>query len=347
MDSLTQLTLGAAVGEAVLGRQVGRRAALWGAVLGTLPDLDVFVPLGDAVRDFTYHRGPSHSLFVLAALTPLVVWLILKIHPQTQPLRWRWALLVYAVFATHVLLDALTVYGTQIFWPLPVPPTSWATIFVIDPLYTVPLLLGVLAALVLRRTNPRGHWLNGAGLALSTLYLVWSIGAKLHVNAVVEAELARAEVPHERFIAIPTPFNTLLWRVLVVGPTGYAEGYYSLLDRTRPLEFTHHPSRPELLAGLEDEWAVRRLRWFTHGFYAVGREDDAVVITDLRMGLEPDYFFRFQVGEVHNPHVVPVKSRRLPAERRLDRLGELWDRLRGAPVAAGPAKVLVEPLRGG
>ncbi len=94
MDSLTQLTLGAAVGEAVLDRQVGRRAALWGGLLGTLPDLDVFVPLGDAVRDFTYHRGPSHSLFVLAVLTPLVVWLILKIHPQTQPLRWRWARLV-------------------------------------------------------------------------------------------------------------------------------------------------------------------------------------------------------------------------------------------------------------
>ena len=53
-------------------------------------------------------------------------------------------------------------------------------------------------------------------------------------------------------------------------------------------------------------------------------------MTDLRMGLEPDYFFRFQVGAVHNPHVAPV-------ERRLDRLGELWDRLRGAHVTAGPA----------
>jgi inner membrane protein len=201
--------------------------------------------------------------------------------------------------------------------------------------------------LILRRTNPRGHWLNGAGLALSTLYLVWSIGAKLHVNTVVEAELARASFPHNSFLTIPTPFNTLLWRVLVMTPTGYAEGYYSLLDRTRPLEFTRYPSQPELLAGLEDAWTVRRLQWFTHGFYAVSREGDAVVMTDLRMGLEPDYFFRFQVGAVHNPYVVPVESRRLLAERRLDRLGELWARLRGAPVAAGPAKVPVEPLRGG
>ena len=84
MDSITQLALGAAVGEATAGRQAGRRALLWGAVCGTLPDLDVFIPLGDAVRDFTYHRSASHSLFVLAALTPLMVWLILKLHPGTR-----------------------------------------------------------------------------------------------------------------------------------------------------------------------------------------------------------------------------------------------------------------------
>ncbi|MCB1809635.1 MAG: metal-dependent hydrolase, partial [Candidatus Competibacteraceae bacterium] len=70
MDSLTQVTLGAAVGTAVLGRRIGYRAALWGGICGTLPDLDVFVPFGDPVADFTYHRSFSHSLLVLTALTP-------------------------------------------------------------------------------------------------------------------------------------------------------------------------------------------------------------------------------------------------------------------------------------
>ena len=60
-------------------------------------------------------------------------------------------------------------------------------------------------------------------------------------------------------------------------------------------------------------------------------------MTDLRMGLEPDYFFRFQVGAVHNPYSVPVESRHLPVAWRLDRLGQLWDRLRGVSVTAGPA----------
>lgn len=63
MDSLTQLTFGAACGEAILGKKVGRKALIWGAILGTLPDLDVFIPLGSPVDDFVYHRGFSHSLF--------------------------------------------------------------------------------------------------------------------------------------------------------------------------------------------------------------------------------------------------------------------------------------------
>ena len=151
MDTVTQIALGAAVGEATLGREIGRRAMLWGGICGLFPDLDVLVPLGDAVKNFTYHRGPSHSLFVLAALTPLFVYVILKLHPRTTQYRIKWYALVYLAFATHVLLDCLTVYGTQILWPLNTPPVMWSTIFIIDPAYSIPLLFGVLAALILSR----------------------------------------------------------------------------------------------------------------------------------------------------------------------------------------------------
>ena len=69
MDSLTQLTFGAACGEAVLGKKVGRKALLWGAVLGTIPDLDVFIPLGGPVNDFVYHRGFSFCIIHIAYST--------------------------------------------------------------------------------------------------------------------------------------------------------------------------------------------------------------------------------------------------------------------------------------
>jgi inner membrane protein len=327
MDTVTQIGLGAAVGEAVLGRQIGRRALLWGGICGLLPDLDVLVPLGNAVKNFTYHRGPSHSLFVLAAFTPLMVYWILKIHPQTVLHRRRWLWLVFLAFSTHVLLDCLTVYGTQIFWPLPTPPVMWSTLFIIDPAYSLPLLAGVLAAVIMSRKTSRGHAVNAACLAISTLYLVMSIAAKIHVENVARESLGRQGIGHGVLLTTPTAFNTLLWRVLAMDHEGYAEGYYSLLDGSREIRMTRYPANRRLLEGIEDHWPVKRLQWFTHGFYAVQQIGDGIVMTDLRMGMEPDYTFRFRVAAVGNPHLVPEAGRRVREPRNTKALAWIWQRI--------------------
>lgn len=325
---MTQLVLGAAVGEATLGRKAGRKAILWGALCGTLPDLDVLVPLGDAVRDFTYHRGPSHSLFVLAAVTPVIVWLIRRIHAADAQHRAGWYALVYLVFATHVLLDSLTVYGTQIFWPFVTMPMTWSTIFIIDPAYTLPLLLGVTAAAVAGRDRRWGWQMNAAGLLLSSGYLAWSLGAKLHVETLAREALSDQGIQAASVLTTPAPFNTLLWRVVAMTEDHYYEGFHSMLDSDDRIDFDAYPTQPELLAGLEDAWSVRRLQWFTKGFYGVERNGDDILMTDLRMGLEPDYVFRFKVGEFGNPHAVATTPARISEPRRLDVLAWVWRRIR-------------------
>ena len=327
MDSITQLALGAAVGEAAAGRQVGRRALLWGAIAGTIPDLDVFIPLGDAVSDFTYHRSFSHSLFVLAALTPALVWLILKLHPGTAEHRRRWYVLVYSVFATHVLLDSFTVYGTQIFWPLITTPMTWSTIFIIDPLYTLPLLAGTTAALVASRRRSWGHSFNTAGLVLSTCYLLWTLGVKLHVEQLARNSLDQQHLPGAQVLTTPAPFNSLLWRVLAVDDRSYFEGYYSVFDGVSAVNFKQYPRSLELLEPLRDYWPVQRLQWFTKDFYAAELQGQDIVITDLRMGSEPDYVFRFKVGVLGNPHARAASVVQLPGIRNFDRLRWVWARI--------------------
>lgn len=331
MDTVTQIVLGAAVGEAVLGRKLGPRAALWGGICGTLPDLDVFIPMGGAVENFIYHRSFSHSLLVLAALTPLVVWLILKIHPHTVDLKRRWLLLVYAAFVTHVFLDCLTVYGTQIFWPLTDYPVSIGSVFIIDPFYTLPLLVGLIIALMFR-TGPAGHRANILGLTLSSVYLVWGLGLQWHLERIAANSLAAQGTEYQRLLAQPTPFNSILWRIIASNDSNYHVGYYSLLDDSDEIRTTRIDSSPELLAGLERHWPVQRLQWFTHGFYSVENENDAIVISDIRMGLEPHYVFRFKVGTVGNPHPLPVTNTRLPVIREWDRLPLLWHRIWGAGI---------------
>jgi inner membrane protein len=327
VDSITQLALGAAVGEAVLGRKVGHKAILWGAVCGTLPDLDVFIPLGDAVSDFTYHRGPSHSLFVLAALTPLIVWLITRFHPQTSGRRLGWYALVYLCFATHVLLDSFTTYGTQILWPLDNTPIAWSTIFIVDPMYTLPLLAGVLSALVMSRNTPRGHRTNALGLVLSSCYLAWSVAAKLQVDRMAHESLSEQGIEHQSFMSMPTPLNTLLWRVVAMDEQGYHVGYLTLLQDGKDIEFTRYYSNPTLLSDLEGHWPVKRLQWFTKGFYSAHERNRDIVMTDLRMGLEPnDYVFSFKVGEISNPHVIARPGERIVTQWRWERLLQVWQR---------------------
>jgi len=335
MDSVTQIALGAAVGSAFLGHKVGPRAAMWGAFCGTIPDLDVFIPMGDAVADFTYHRSFSHSLFVLAALTPLLVWLILKIHPQTRDLRFRWGITVYAVFATHVLLDSLTIYGTQIFWPLSEYPVSIGSIFIIDPAYTLPLIVGVIVAFMLRHSS-KGYRANLIGLVLGSLYLTWTLAAQAYVQNLAHTSLVNQKLDYQRLLVQPTPFNTLLWRVVAMGEGHYRVGYYSLLDSSRHIDTMRFNSAPELLEGLQSHWPVERLKWFTHGFYSVESENGAVVISDLRMGVEPDFAFRFKVADFANPHPIPTTSTRIPSSNNWDRLPALWRRIWNSPSQTFP-----------
>ncbi|GJM31017.1 MAG: hypothetical protein DHS20C18_00180 [Saprospiraceae bacterium] len=81
MDSLTQITLGAAVGEVVLGRKAGNRAMVWGAIAGTIPDLDVLANFSaDSISALAFHRAITHSA-TFAIATPFVMgWLIHRIY---------------------------------------------------------------------------------------------------------------------------------------------------------------------------------------------------------------------------------------------------------------------------
>ena len=350
MDSLTQIALGAAVGTAVLGRKVGARAALWGAVCGTLPDLDVLLPYGDPVRDFTFHRAESHSLFWLTAVSPLLAWVIARLNRRVSASFREWWLLVWLALVTHPLLDAFTVYGTQLLLPFSDYPVGVGSVFIIDPLFTVPLIVGVIAALRLHRRDPaRAMRWNAAGLALGALYLGWGVAAQSHVEGVVNRTLAATSLADARTLVTPTPFNTLLWRVVVMDDDGYHEGHYSLLDDAPHVRLTRHASDTQLLEPLREDWAVRRLAWFSKGFYGVSRApSDAriadgsastmgqllglvdtasaadvlpdagsvpVVMTDLRMGQTPWFVFSFVVAENSGDEVSAVPSRQVPSQR--------------------------------
>ncbi|RYY72379.1 MAG: metal-dependent hydrolase [Comamonadaceae bacterium] len=334
MDSLSQLALGAAIGVAVLGRRTAVwKAALWGGIAGTLPDLDVVIDHGDALRNMTMHRGASHALFWLTLAAPLFAAVPVAIHRQWHHYR-RWWLAAWLALVTHPLLDAMTVYGTQLLLPLTNHPFGVGSIFIIDPLYTLPLVVGVLAAL--GRKDWRGLSLNRAGLVLSTAYLAWSVVAQWHVREVAEDDLAARGLPGTDVLVTPTPLNTVLWRVVAMLPDGsYEEGFHSLLDGGRPLRMERHAAVPQLALELGASPDVRQLAAFTHGFYKLDERGGVARVTDLRMGQEPHYVFSFAVARRHAGGWTPlVPTNEGSRGDTREALAWLWDRMRGRDVAA-------------
>jgi inner membrane protein len=294
MDSVTQITLGTAVAVAVMGRRVPVwQSALWGAAAGTTPDLDVVVDFGDAILNMTRHRAESHALFFLTLASPIFAGAATWISKRPGLFK-RWLLAFWLVFVTHVLVDYLTVYGTQLLQPFTDYPFGRGSIFIIDPLYTLPLLIGLLACLISK--SSRRFTFNSIGLSVSTLYLIWGLGVQQHVESVAQKSLPTSLQSEAQLLVTPSPLNSVLWRVLVTSPTHYYEGWYSLFDDESAMTWTEHDRGSELIAAHSAHPGVANVQAFSHGFYRMQEKDGNVYITDLRMGFEPAYFFNFNLG---------------------------------------------------
>ncbi|MEQ6916434.1 metal-dependent hydrolase [Halomonas aquatica] len=332
MDSVTQAALGAAIGGAVLGRRLGRKAVLIGAALGTLPDLDVIIDYGDAVANVTQHRGFSHSLFVLAGLATLLALLSARLSRTRDISPARWGLFFGLILLTHPLLDALTTYGTQLWWPLDVRPAAWPIVFIIDPLFTLPLLVGIAVALATGRARRAPSW----GLALSCAYLVVAFGARQLVEARITPVLAEQGLQQAPRLVQPTPFNTLLWRVTVTDGARYHEALVGIFDGDTPPILETYARGTGLEATALESPRGRRLDWFAGPFlrYEVRERDgrDTLVATDLRLGFPGFHPFAFTLATRGDGGWQPVTvSKQLPSTARGNReaLARLGGRILG------------------
>jgi inner membrane protein len=295
MDSVTQITLGSAVGVAVMGRRVPVwKAALWGALAGTTPDLDVVLDFGDGILNMTRHRAESHAILFLTVLAPVFAAAATLLSADKRLFK-RWLLAFWLVFMTHIGVDYLTVYGTQILQPFSDRAFGRGSIFIIDPLYTLPLLLGLLGCLI-SRSGKRWRW-NTIGLSLSSLYLVWGLGVQQHVQNIARASLPEGVSSEAPLLATPSPLNSILWRVVVTEPDQYHEGWYSLLDEEPVVYWSEHDRGGDLYEAHASHPGVTRLAEFTHGFFKMGEINGDIYMTDLRMGFEPAYFFSFNLGK--------------------------------------------------
>ena len=287
MDPVSQGVLGVAAAQAVSRQPWVRRAAFTGLVAGLAPDADVFIHSAtDPLLSLQFHRQFTHSL----AFIPFGALLVtLVLHPLVGRKTLHYTttyLFCLAGYATHGLLDACTSYGTQLLWPFSDLRVAWNNISIIDPLFTLPILL--LAALALCRKSPK---MARCALIWAGLYLLLGVAQRDRAASVGhDIALSRGHVV-ERLAAKPTFGNLLVWKIVYESEgtffvdavrVGLSSQYYrggaiDKLDARRDL--------PWLRADSQQARDVERFRWFSGDYLALSGSN---TITDIRYSLVPN-----------------------------------------------------------
>lgn len=306
MDSITQIALGATMGNLTLGHKLGNKAVLWGAVAGTIPDLDVFlVPFFSDIQKISIHRGLSHSIVFNVVLAFVLAWIFYRWKRKTKISFAGWFSLFSLGLITHILLDALTAYGTQLFLPFSDYRVGFDLVSIVDPVYTLPLLAGVFISMFYRLEHKHKRSICRVGLVVSTMYLGFAGLMKMEAENQIKLSLEKQGVGYEKLATIPVSSMSLLWYGVAKTSEGLYIGDHAILDKAASVKFEFFPTNEQHLGLITDAYLVDRLVWFANDFYTVSNENGKVQFYNLQCDMtgaagekgEAPTTFYFEISE--------------------------------------------------
>jgi len=303
MDTVSHIVLGAAIGETIFGKKIGRKAVLYGALAGNIPDIDVFglFFLSDS-QQLLFHRGITHSLFFVVIVSFLLGFFFKKWHKNN----WKQLTgLCFVAMLSHLLLDSLTCYGMGLFEPFSHYRISFNSIFVVDPFYTLPLLVCIILSFRSKNDSIQRKKWSIIGLSISTFYLAFTILNHEYVYQVMKKSLEEQKLISDDFTVTPTPLNTFLWMAYSRDKKGAWIGYYSIFDDNKKIDFHRQERNDSLLIPFEKEELVKNLKQLSKGNYFISKEDSIVYFNDIRFGQvsgwdkakDEPYAFKFNLNK--------------------------------------------------
>ncbi|MHC4941588.1 MAG: metal-dependent hydrolase [Planctomycetota bacterium] len=290
MDPISQCALGAVATQSASQENEIRIAALAGALSGLGADADVFIKsTEDPLIWVEYHRHFTHALpFVPvgALIAAVVLWVFLRKHISFG----RLYLFTFIGYATGPLLDACTAYGTQLLWPFTNARFSWDLIAIVDPFFTIPLVIFAVLAVMRKRRR-----LARIGLSFAVLYL--GLGLVQHERARSAALDLAQNRGHavERMRVMPSIGNLILWRSVYESNGRYhvdalRKGIFAgskIYEGTSIAKFELDAVLPGLSRDSTLFKDIQRFSHFCDGFVAIHPKNRAV-LGDVRYGLLPD-----------------------------------------------------------
>ena len=287
MDLITQAALGGLCGELTLRKQLGRKGLAWGCLFGILPDLDILAyPWLDAAQRLSWHRGLSHSIIIMMFAALLFGWLLAKLHKSKGVMQKQATWFVFITWLTHVLIDAFTSYGTQVFEPFSSHRVAFNNISIIDISFTIPMLFGLLAVMFFDKESKIRECIGGVTALWLCFYVIASLIIKHQAKIYFEEQLLVNGINPTRTMTAPTISNIFLWRMVAETNEHYHIGYWSLFDDSdRPLKLETLAKGHDYLEKFDQFQETNTLKWFANNWHMIvpeNKNSNTVLFIDLR-----------------------------------------------------------------
>tara|TARA_B110000858_G_scaffold161535_1_gene186152 strand:+ start:910 stop:1920 length:1011 start_codon:yes stop_codon:yes gene_type:complete len=287
MDPVSQGTVGAVFAQSNANKNNIIKISFIGFLAGLAPDLDILIRSeNDPILFLEYHRQFSHSLFFIPFGALIVSLLIFPLIKKSMSLK-----IVYIAsflgYATHGLLDACTSYGTLLFWPFSNERITWNTISIVDPLFTIPIL--ILSGITIK-TRKRIF----SFFAIGWIIFYLSLGFIQYERALsVATELANSRGHGAKRMTLKPSFgNLILWKSIYQ----YEETFYVDAIRTAQSTtwckgetikvFDYKYDLPNLDKHSQQRKDIERFRWFSQDYLGYNKEKN--LVTDIRYSMIPN-----------------------------------------------------------
>lgn len=336
MDSLSQIVLGAAVGELMLGKRIGNKGQLLGAIAGTIPDLDIFLNfLGHTeLEKLMIHRGYSHALFTHLFLALPFAWITYRLFKK-QISYSRWYMFWLLGFVTHVLLDSFTTYGTQLFLPFSNYLVGFNNIAVIDAFWTLPFMALLIVCLFFRRENPKRKRFAIVAVSYSVAYMLFTFINKYNVHQKMADSLAEQHVAVDQISTSPTFFHNFLWEGIALTKDTIYFSEYSILQKENEIQWVAVPRHLELLESCPAQKEIEIIQWFSQGKYLAEQDTDTLRLYVGKWGrmdfreTEPrkSIFFHFKIYDENGQWVAHQAEQPMDKEKMKDALKGMYNRI--------------------
>ena len=287
MDPISQGTIGAAFAQSTANKKNILKIGIIGFLAGLAPDLDVLIRSSDdPILFLEYHRQFSHSLFFIPFGSLIVALLIFPLVKDSMSFR---AVYIASLlgYATHGLLDACTSYGTQLFWPFSNERVTWNNISIVDPLFTVPVIILIGSAVKTRKRT-------FSFIAIGWIAFYLSLGFVQYERALSAAmELADSRGHNaERLTLKPSFGNLILWKSIYQHEeTFYVDAIRTVQSSTwclgesiRIFDYQYHI--PDLDKDSQQAKDIERFRWFSQDY--LGYDEERKLVTDIRYSMIPN-----------------------------------------------------------